>query len=231
MRDIHLGVKLPFGTAAEQDASEDVLMWLLGLISRVNLHYLRRNPETKTLYDSGVQYAVPDQHDGRKVSNRKLEQLTDLLQTMELDPETIVMIFRMVKGIEVFLDIPSLYRRGKGDCNELAPVRVAELWRTGIAASPYLTRRPNDSGGITYHALVLWPDGSSEDPSLILGMGGADKTAERAEEIRKNHERLGNMLTAAERLLDGGRTTPAAIVEHIDLMGLLPVSGKFPRVL
>ena len=36
----------------------------------------------------------------------------------------------------------------------------------------------------------LWPDGSSEDPSLLLGMGGAAKAKERHEEERKLAERM-----------------------------------------
>ena len=225
MRDIPLGVRFPFSTENEQYMSEDLLLKLMAFIGCANLHYLRQHPETKNLYDSGVVYAVPDQADGREINETLLRQLTALLQKMKLDPETVVMIYRMVQGIEIFLDIPSLYRRGKGDCNELAPVRLAELWRAGIAASPYLTKRPNQRNGLTYHALVLWPDGSSEDPSLILGMGGEARAADRAEEIRKNHERKHDLIVAANTLLDKGEASPSALVEHIDMMGLVPRKG------
>jgi hypothetical protein len=133
----------------------------------------------------------------------------------------------MLKGIEIFLDIPGLMRRGKGDCNELVPMRVAELWNAGIAASPYLTKAPNDKGGWTYHAIVLWPDGSSEDVSLILGMGGPDLANERREEIRKNIERWQNYMEAAKRLVAAEGISPNDLTQQIDQMGLVPKSGVF----
>jgi hypothetical protein len=69
-----------------------------------------------------------------------------------------------------------------------------------------MTKRARFGGGTTYHALVSWPPDrrggyrTSEDPSLLLGMGGADRAADRAEEIRKNAERC-NMARAARGLV------------------------------
>lgn len=156
LRDIYLSVKLPFDTVDEQDDSEEVLTRILGVVCRLNFLYLKQHPETPSLYSSGVVYTPPDQADGRPPLERKsLTKLLDLLREMGAEPETAMMIVRMMKGIEVFLDIPSLYRRGKGDCNELVPVRVAELWRAGIAANPWLVRARNAKGGFTYHNLSL----------------------------------------------------------------------------
>jgi hypothetical protein len=106
------------------------------------------------------------------------------------------MVIRIMKGVEIFMSIPELYRRGKGDCNELVPVRLAELWRAGILASPYLTKAPvlNEKGGISYHAVVLLPDGSMEDPSLVAGMGGIERAADRREEIDANVYRLAKLI-------------------------------------
>ncbi len=86
------------------------------------------------------------------------------------------------------------------NCDNVASWRVAELRQAGIQARPWMTKRTRPDGGTTYHALVQWPPfgagnlgneskWTSEDPSLLLGMGGASRTAERAEEIRKNKER------------------------------------------
>lgn len=90
------------------------------------------------------------------------------------------------------------------NCDNLATWRVAELRQSGIEARPFMTHRMRLDGGTTYHALVLWPPineagrvgnkapdhlWTSEDPSLLLGMGGAERAEERAEEIRKNKER------------------------------------------
>ena len=180
------------------------------------------------LYDSDVVYTPPDQADGRKPLSRAwLKKFLRMLREQEVDAETALMIVRMLKGIEIFLDIKSLYRRGKGDCNELVPVRVAELWRAGIAASPYLLKEPNDRGGWTYHAVVLWPDGSAEDPSLILGMGGPENAERRREEIRKNAERWGNYMAAAQRLVAVEGASPTAVGRKIELLGLAPRDGVF----
>lgn len=146
---------------------------------------------------------------------------------MGIDPETALMVVRMLKGVEIFLDTPALYRRGKGDCNELVPVRVAELWQAGIAANPWIVRAVNDRGGFTYHNIVKWPDGSAEDPSLILGMGGPDRAADRREEIRKNNERLAIHLAAAQKLIIEEDADPVQVGHQIDMLGLGPKNGVF----
>lgn len=110
------------------------------------------------------------------------------------------------------------------NCDNLCASRVAELWAAGIAASPYLTSRPNDEGGTTYHALVLHPDGSTEDSSLILGMGGEARAEEREEEKRKNLERLDNLLKAAKRLMDYGHS-PTVLGDMVDSYGFVPRGG------
>lgn len=216
MRDLHLGFKLDFSTPEARRKSEQVLLRILGINVLHNLMYLDDHPDTPTLYESGIVYTEPDQADGRPPLTRsKLKKLLAALRATGIDPETALMIVRMVKGIEIFLDIPGLLRRGKGDCNELVPMRIAELWRAGIWATPYLTKAPNEKGGISYHAIVVWPDGSAEDPSLILGMGGPERADERREEIRKNAERVEN-LTAEGWSLD-----------EIVSAGLVPSDGMF----
>jgi hypothetical protein len=229
IRDLHFGVRLPFETPEDQEDSEDVIMRLMGVMCRLNLMYLKKNPDTKPLYDADVVYAPPDQVDGRPpMTGGTMRKLLNVLRyDVKTDPETALMVVRLLKGMEIFLDIPALYRRGKGDCNELAPVRVAELWRSGIAASPYLTKEPNDRGGMTYHALVLWPDGSSEDPSLILGMGGPSHGVLRREEIRKNADRWGTHMSEARRLIDAEGAQPEVVGKYIDQMGLAPRNGVF----
>lgn len=228
LRDILLGIKLDFDTPADREDSEELLTRLLGVVCRRNAMYLRQHPETPTLYSSGAVYTLPDQADGRpRLKKGDLKDLLALLKKMGAEPETALMIVRLLKGIEIFLDVPALYRRGKGDCNELVPVRVAELWRAGILANPWLVRAPNDRGGYTYHNVVKWPDGSAEDPSLILGMGGPERADERREEIRKNAERIGNYIAAAKHLIQTEGASPEVLGRQIDLMGLAPRDGIF----
>lgn len=228
MRDIHFGVKLDFNTPEDRDDSEDILLRLLGVVCRLNLHYLKKNPDTLSLYDSGVMYAPPDQLDGRPpLTKGRMKKLLNTLKELGCDPETALMVVEIIRGTEIFLDIPALYRRGKGDCNELVPVRVAELWRAGIGASPYLIKARNDRGGYTYHAIVQWPDGSAEDPSLILGMGGEAKALERREEIRKNAERWDRYMKAAAHLVQSQGIPPKLAAEQVDKIGLAPKDGVF----
>ncbi len=69
---------------------------------------------------------------------------------------------------EEWLPIPVLYRRGVGDCEDLAAAQAALLRFTGEdpeARAVAYRSRPH-----TWHAVVLRGDGSIEDPSAHLGM-------------------------------------------------------------
>lgn len=225
MRDLYFGVQLPFESARDRSHSEDILTRILGIVSRMNLQYLERHPRTKLLYDSGVTYSPPDQVRAPRPRPQQLRELFSLLKRMDLDAETALMVYRIVRGAEVFLDIPSLYRRGHGDCNEIVPVRIAECWRAGLRPSPYITKQRNSRGGWTYHVVLLHEDGSSEDPSLILGMGGPDHQAERAREISKNLERHQTYCQAADLMADGGEAPRLQLARSVDLMGFIPTRG------
>lgn len=227
IKNVLLDVRLSFKSPDERNSSEEILLWFLGVVSRLNLYYLKQNPSTPKLYDSGVKYALPDQQLDARVNEKKIPEMQAYLRSIGASDETLATITRFVSGVEIFRDIPTLFRRGSGDCDNLAAARVAELWAAGISASPYLTSRPNESGGRTYHALVLWPDGTSEDPSLILGMGGQRAVSARAEEIRKNHERLDNLLSAAKMLMREGAPVQA-LGSMIDAYGLVPIGGFKP---
>lgn len=81
-------------------------------------------------------------------------------------------------GEEEWLDIPTLYRQGWGDCEDLACARAAELRHyKGIAAVPCIKTKqfpiPGSDRPMTLvHVMVLLPNGEIEDPSLRLGMRG-----------------------------------------------------------
>ena len=227
LRDIHMDVRLLFDTPEDRAASEHILISYLGFTSLVNLRYLDAHPNTPRLYDSGVRYVPPDQTTRPPIKPAKLEALRKLLAQMGQEPEVVRLIERILRGVEVFLDIPALYRAGKGDCNELAPVRVAELWQAGVDASPLLVPERNAFGGFTYHALVKWPDGSAEDPSLILGMGGAARAADRAEEIRKNAERFATHAVEGRMAVAETGIHPRVLGKQMNLLGLLPKDGVF----
>lgn len=75
---------------------------------------------------------------------------------------------REPRGRERWQLAPETYRRGVGDCEDLATWRAAELQLAGIdaQAAVYQTNRRGQ-----LHVVVALPDGSVEDPSRVLGMG------------------------------------------------------------
>lgn len=82
-------------------------------------------------------------------------------------------IYRAEKGTEIWRGIPVVLQHGCGDCEDLACWRIAELWKQGVQAMPWITWRKSEDralSGTIYHALVRWPDGRIEDPSRALGM-------------------------------------------------------------
>lgn len=61
-----------------------------------------------------------------------------------------------------------VFRKGIGDCEDLAAWRVAELQLAGeLGAMPHIIK----TGFKRYHAQVRRADGRIEDPSRVLGMG------------------------------------------------------------
>lgn len=70
--------------------------------------------------------------------------------------------------VEEWQNVAELYGAGKGDCEDLAGARAAELRvRRGEPARAIAYR----SGPRKFHAVVRRADGTIEDPSRILGMG------------------------------------------------------------
>jgi hypothetical protein len=63
---------------------------------------------------------------------------------------------------------PALYGRGFGDCKSLAACRVAELWRAGIWCRPVF--RFQRAKQTMFHILLMFANGTFEDPSKALGM-------------------------------------------------------------
>jgi len=75
--------------------------------------------------------------------------------------------------IESFDSIPAILARGWGDCDDLAPWRVAELRAMGEKAKIRIQWKMNViSGTKMFHIVVRRADGTIEDPSAILGMNG-----------------------------------------------------------
>ena len=74
-------------------------------------------------------------------------------------------------GLEEFACVEPVYRRGWGDCDDLAPWRCAELRNAGEPAKIRIQWKRQRNGRKLFHIVVRRGDGTIEDPSLILGMG------------------------------------------------------------
>lgn len=192
-----------FGDGDDVERARKALCWFMEALVQRNIDYLKVNPGTPRLYRSGVKYQVPMQFDGDCEEVKILrEALGSAAKTSRV--AGVLDLVQAVLGGERFRDIGRIIENGGGDCDNLATWRVAELRQQGIQARPFMTHRQRLDGGTTYHALVLWPPinelgrvgnmapdhlWTSEDPSLLLGMGGAERAADRDEEVRKNKER------------------------------------------
>lgn len=96
-------------------------------------------------------------------------------------------------GQENWRDIPTILEHvkstGRGvDCDQLLCWRIGELWHAGIACEPvikwqhlshpmavmcgYPADKVPPEGVWLVHCMVRYADGTIEDPSKILGMGG-----------------------------------------------------------
>ena len=179
-----------FSDESDRANSQKRVLALLQALTYCNQLYLRNNPGTPLIYKSGIKYKVPQQFEEDDTS-----EVGVLRQYLERQgaPREVWQALHSVNGMvggEKFRDIPRIIENNGGDCDNLGAWRAAELRELGIRAQPYITWRRRPDGGMTYHVIVRWPDGSSEDPSLLLGMGGAAKAKERHEEERKLAERM-----------------------------------------
>jgi len=96
--------------------------------------------------------------------------------------------YRTIPPARQWYDIPTLLKVGYGDCKNLVAYRVAELKHYyNIDTKPCIKWKfiKEDRDGhplidadgdpltiLLIHVMVLWPNGTIEDPSKILGMGG-----------------------------------------------------------
>lgn len=84
------------------------------------------------------------------------------------------------RRVERWLPIPELYRRGFGDCEDLAAAYAAECTVAGRVAVPRIDRVREG----LYHITVHHRDGTRTDPSAILGMGASSDPQTRGRQLR-----------------------------------------------
>jgi hypothetical protein len=221
-----------FSSGDDPEETRKDLCWWLEALTQRNQDYLKQRPNTPRLYKSGVRYELPKQYENEceevgilRAALGKAARQRDVARALDK--------IQQVLGGEHFCDIGTILKLGAIDCDGLACWRAAELRQAGIHARPFMTHRERFGGGTVYHALVLWPPfgdvsyETTEDPSLLLGMGGASRTAERAEEIRKNAERCDILRKrgvpssgALENVLGLRKSTPMAgdVLDEINKM-------------
>lgn len=210
-----------FADGDNQPAARKNLVWILEALVQRDMTYLTDHPNAPLLYQSGVRYAQPAQFAG---DIDEVAVLKAALGSRKYDSKVAAALdmVQAALGGERFRDIGRVLENGEADCDNLASWRAAELRQAGIKASPYITWRKRLDGGTTYHVVVRWPDDTLEDPSLLLGMGGAARARERQEQIDANQERVEMVKAAAARkpLAPGivVNESPASDVEAIDAL-------------
>jgi len=82
-----------------------------------------------------------------------------------------VVFGREPRGVETFVDLHEVRRKGWGDCAHLAAWRCAELRAKGERATLRVTWQVDPARRLRiFHVLVRRADRSVEDPSKLLGM-------------------------------------------------------------
>jgi len=120
----------------------------------VNEDWYRRYPDLPGLYDSGT-----------TLLTRNVDYMRE---------PTVTNVYGDLESREHWQDVMETRERGTGDCEDLAADRAAELRvRYKIRANAIFKERLMPNGTRMFHIVVQYPDGTIEDPSKILGMGGS----------------------------------------------------------
>lgn len=206
-----------FATEAERANSQKRVLILLNALTWCNQLWLRSHPDTPLIYQSNITYKIPQQFE--RANLPEVDTVRAWLEKKSA-PDPVMTAFKemadQLGGGECFREIPRIRENGGGDCDNVACWRAAELRELGINAVPYITWRFRADGGTTYHVIVRWPDGTAEDPSLLLGMPEPYPGA-RAEEIDKLAERTADYVKG---VLSGLRQQTS--VEGVGAQGSLP---------
>jgi hypothetical protein len=120
-----------------------------------------------------------------RAAERVIEALIDGLAVANLEylkahPETPMLYASGVRYedeeslLDEWRNIPAVLALGVGDCDDLVPWRIAELWMAGYSqarAIAHLQRMKE--GKVLFHVLVRIQGNQTEDPSQRLGMVAA----------------------------------------------------------
>lgn len=124
-----------------------------------------------------VRIAVPDQHVSKDILDAGLEMNTRVSESLMRGGEAPTFTDAVKGGVqwkpeppgaERFDNALTVGKRGWGDCDDLAPMRAAELRVSG--KDPAARAVAYKSGPGRWHAIVQRGDGQLEDPSRTAGM-------------------------------------------------------------
>lgn len=142
-----------FAPGTPPDHGRFVLNVLLEALTMINEDWYRRFPSLPGLYDSGTTLVT-----------RNIDYMREPIVTN---------VYGNPESREHWQDVMETRERKSGDCEDLAADRAAELRvRYGIRANAVFKERMLPNGTRMFHIVVEYPDGTIEDPSKILGMGG-----------------------------------------------------------
>lgn len=222
LRHVLFDTELFADESARKNSQKRVLV-LLEALALCDQFYLQENPDTPLLYRAGIKYKLPAQFDVEKPP--EVEMVRGFLDNRRASPQ-VQAAFKQVADIgggEVFRETGRIYENGGGDCDNLAAARVAELRMIGIPCRPYITWRKRDDGGTTYHVIVhMDADGTSEDPSLLLGMAFPNREVDRLEEVRKLAERTDDLKAGNYASTFGASANPSLFDKAKALLALKP---------
>lgn len=144
-----------------------------------------------------IAIAVPEEHVTKPVLDGALEAVTRLNQQMieAGDAPTSKQLLDQgaiwapePPGDERFDHGALIQKRGKGDCDDWAPIHAATLRASG--EDPGARAVVRKSGPKRWHAIVQRSDGSIDDPSLAAGMPGRDAPGVHGAWLPAMRERL-----------------------------------------
>lgn len=140
-----------------------------------------RPPFGFSMYAIQVELTALDSLRSDRARERCIEQILDALAACNLELMKSVRLPRLYSSgvryqndedepIDRWKDAAQVLRDGHGDCDDLVPWRLAELWLDGIPARSvaHLTREAD--GSVLFHATLVLGNGQPEDPSERLGM-------------------------------------------------------------
>lgn len=171
-----------FGSAAAVPYGERTLACLLWALISANCGYLIDHPDTPALYASGVRWEA-EKPLGKSAcpEGEGQELFLGVRQVLEqgfADCEDVA-CWRIAE-----------IRCGRGDWRAgprmppspghppgviIPPPWPGAIEPIGPSVVPGFFKRQIAPGHWLYHIVVCWPDGRLEDPSRVLGMGGANR--------------------------------------------------------